>query len=130
MLLDGGALAGDAVVTGETAFVDFSTHTGPLHVTGTWNEGDHHVVQGDVIQVLKTMPDCQDTRRTEPLPALRRTNCLLLGGRELPAGCAADGGATARVRPVPEVAVPPQGDTEPADGAEPPENGWKEVAEW
>ena len=28
-------------------FVDFTGHDGPIHGTGTWNNGDSYVVQGD-----------------------------------------------------------------------------------
>ena len=38
-------------------FVDFSNYTKPLHATDTWNNGDNYVVQGDALQVLRTMPD-------------------------------------------------------------------------
>ena len=37
--------------------VDFSGYDGPLTITDTWNNGDNYVIQGDALQVLKTMPD-------------------------------------------------------------------------
>ena len=37
--------------------MDFSGYDGPLTVTDTWNNGDNYVVQGDALQVFKTMLD-------------------------------------------------------------------------
>lgn len=37
--------------------LDFTGYDGPLAVTDTWNNGDNFVVQGDALQVMRTMPD-------------------------------------------------------------------------
>lgn len=37
--------------------LDFSGYDGLLTVTYTWNNGDSHIVQGDALQVMQTMPD-------------------------------------------------------------------------